>query len=324
MNFEPYYTPVRGKYTPAERDDMFDMIVAGHGITPNVGKGRNLLDNSCFAGGGSQQGGGQFPINQRGMTSYTTGYGIDRWTTGYGVQLVSSGIKLVLSGLGTYAGVAQNIDAFVSGWLKGKTVTMSAIFNGELISGTWTIPTTAFPVDGYVVPPVAGTNGWIQLYSPDGVHISAGCFTQTSDTVVPAVKLELGDTQTFAHQENGVWVLNDTWNYGEELAKCQRYQIKLKEYTKCVALREFDSSTLTTMFIPLPVSPRASGVTVGDITGALAGNGAIIYNVTIPSGTRVSARENGVAIDIPGETRTTPDEVYIFNPSTPMLLDFNL
>lgn len=36
---------------------------------------RNLLDNWYFVGGGSQQGGGQFPINQRGETSYSTSYG---------------------------------------------------------------------------------------------------------------------------------------------------------------------------------------------------------------------------------------------------------
>ena len=42
---------------------------------------RNLLDNWYFAGGGSQQGDGQFPINQRGQTSYTASNAncIDRW-----------------------------------------------------------------------------------------------------------------------------------------------------------------------------------------------------------------------------------------------------
>jgi hypothetical protein len=44
---------------------------------------------------------------------------------------------------------------------------------------------------------------------------------------VIAVKLELGSEQTLAHnegtEESPVWVLNEIPDYGEELAKCQRY-----------------------------------------------------------------------------------------------------
>ena len=42
---------------------------------------------------------------------------------------------------------------------------------------------------------------------------------------VAAAKLELGDAQTLAKQdENGNWVLNDPPpDFGQELAKCQRY-----------------------------------------------------------------------------------------------------
>ena len=38
-----------------------------------------------------------------------------------------------------------------------------------------------------------------------------------------AAKLELGTTQTLAHQENGNWVLNEIPDYGEQLARCMRY-----------------------------------------------------------------------------------------------------
>ena len=64
MGFSEFYTPVQGKYTVAQRDAFFDLLL--NGVTPNIGKGVNLLDNWYFVGGGSQQqGGGQFPINQR-------------------------------------------------------------------------------------------------------------------------------------------------------------------------------------------------------------------------------------------------------------------
>ena len=46
-----------------------------------------------------------------------------------------------------------------------------------------------------------------------------------------AAKLELGDTQTLAHKENGVWVLNEIPDYGEQLRRCQRLAIDGKYYT---------------------------------------------------------------------------------------------
>ena len=54
----------------------------GEFITGPLYSNDNLLDNWYFASGGSQQDGGQFPINQRGATSYAAGsvdYTIDRW-----------------------------------------------------------------------------------------------------------------------------------------------------------------------------------------------------------------------------------------------------
>jgi len=37
---------------------------------------------------------------------------------------------------------------------------------------------------------------------------------------IQAIKLELGDQQTLAHQENGVWVLNEIPDYEEEYYRC--------------------------------------------------------------------------------------------------------
>ena len=47
-------------------------------------------------------------------------------------------------------------------------------------------------------------------------------YAQSADQI-KAVKLELGSQQTLAHQENGVWVLNEIPKFGEQLAACQRY-----------------------------------------------------------------------------------------------------
>lgn len=55
-----YQAAVDGGFTGNEQE--FNESLAKR----NIAIRRNLLDNWYFVGGGSQQGGGQFPINQRG------------------------------------------------------------------------------------------------------------------------------------------------------------------------------------------------------------------------------------------------------------------
>ena len=64
---------------------------AASSTTPVYGKGINMLDNWYFVGGGSQQGGHQLPINQRGQTTYTgssTFWSIDRWKSRSGSTVI--------------------------------------------------------------------------------------------------------------------------------------------------------------------------------------------------------------------------------------------
>ena len=47
--------------------------------------------------------------------------------------------------------------------------------------------------------------------------------TDNSATII-AIKLELGNTQTLAHQDSsGNWILNEIPDFGEQLRRCQRY-----------------------------------------------------------------------------------------------------
>ena len=48
-------------------------------------------------------------------------------------------------------------------------------------------------------------------------------FKKGTSTLIKAAKLELGSTQTLAHKENEKWVLNEIPDFGEQLARCQRY-----------------------------------------------------------------------------------------------------
>jgi len=191
---------------------------------------KNLLDNWYFVGGGSQLGDDVFPINQRGQTSYVGyGYGIDRWKNDnpqFNVDIASSAIKVYSNGNYNGRTISQYIPNASA--LLGKTITISIIINGALSYKSFKMPDEL---------PENGTVGAVTLPAIDGIYaylrvtnnkLCYAVFANSSYVAgaainITACKLELGSEQTLAHQENGVWVLNEIPDYGEELAKCQRY-----------------------------------------------------------------------------------------------------
>lgn len=188
---------------------------------------RNLLDNWYFVGGGSQQGGGQFPINQRGQTSYqNSGNIIDRWICGYGatVTINSSGVVISRTSGGSAEIFIQKLPLSLLSRLAGQVVTLSAIINEQLGSSTFTMPED---LSALIDSPEISIDGlYFDIYDvPSGGNCSARFFSAgTSQFTLTAVKLELSDHQTLAYQdEDGNWKLFETPDYGEELAKCQRY-----------------------------------------------------------------------------------------------------
>ena len=191
---------------------------------------RNLLDNWYFVDGGSQQGGGQFPINQRGQTSYAYGNVIDRWNlsgnNGQSLIIDTDGITLTSTAkYGLY--FTQIPDQSVIDACLGKTVTVSVISVGQntanlnlnlYVDSTWTDYIgiqEGINSKQFAIPSTANS-----FYFNFSANAAGAC-------KLIAAKLELGPTQTLAHQdEDGNWVLNEIPNYAEELAKCQRYYCK--------------------------------------------------------------------------------------------------
>lgn len=144
----------------------------------------NLLDNWYFIGGGSQLGYGVFPVNQRGQTSYSN-------PNAYTIdrwKLTSGSLAVVSGGITLNGTITQTLPASI-----GLPVVASALLS-----------------DGTMITP--------------SYNDSAKTFTLTAtgQTIV-AVKLEIGTAQTLAHQENGVWVLNELPDYATELAQCRMY-----------------------------------------------------------------------------------------------------
>lgn len=90
---------------------------------------------------------------------------------------------------------------------------------------------------------------------------------------IKAAKLELGQTQTLAHQENGQWVLNEVPEEGEELRRCQRYFARLSGDSawSVVGIAECYGTNIAALVFWLPVPMRtipsiaASGLTVNGV-----------------------------------------------------------
>ena len=172
---------------------------------------RNLLDNGDFRN----------PVNQRGQTSYTgSRYGIDRWrvSTNNSTAAVSVGdgwINFTSDASGTYINFSSTVEKvqpgnytlsfLVDDHTKAQQIYVqggnsSNVFDSNLLTMTFSVAETSAITVGIQKKAASST---LKIY---------------------AAKLELGSVQTLAHQENGVWVLNDPLpNYAEELAKCQRY-----------------------------------------------------------------------------------------------------
>ena len=246
---------------------------------------RNLLDNWFFVGGGSQQGGGQFPINQRGQTSYS-GNQIplfDRWKINISATVTISQSEITISNNGAiYGGLWQASEIFtVSG---GEQYTFSVLLPESTPAG-WYIDlqilkqsdntpvasaTTIQDTDGM---PAGITEATLTI--PDGVNEVVYYYAFicnntniSSQMKLKAAKLEFGHTQTLAYQdEEGNWQLFETPDYEEELAKCQRY---LVVYTvnkqRFCGVGHLDSASAVQSVIWTPVPMRIAPTISGDIS----------------------------------------------------------
>ena len=174
----------------------------------------NLLDNWYFGN----------PVNQRGV-SYGTEwgsntYGLDRWAAfSVGIYWDSNGYIVFPPRLENNL-IYQRLEK--SALIVGSKITLSLLTDdGNLIFKTVTY--TGNTIYGVLSGTIFGNTTIV--VTDDYVEIRIW-YTEnnTSEGHLTAAKLELGSQQTLAHQdENGNWVLNEIPDYGEQLARCQRY-----------------------------------------------------------------------------------------------------
>lgn len=222
----------------------------------------NLLDNWYFGN----------PVNQRGQTSYTgNGYTIDRFaisaTDSCTISVVDGGLQLSASNRTWSPVLHQRIDNYQH--LIGKTITVSMLVT-EVTSTNGAYIRFDVGNTPNVVSPKIKTAGLISAtgtISADDdtkgyalVTIGSNSASINFSATILAVKLELGTQQTLAHQDaDGNWVLNEIPDYGEQLARCQRYYHIYSSASARPTLAVDCSPVMRT-------DPVQSTITVGDTT----------------------------------------------------------
>ena len=262
-----------------ERNQYDGGIITGEsGILIPGMTSRNLLDNWCFLD----------PINQRGKLEYEVPYStsltytIDRWYLARGTNKYNVDTHTVTLGPEAYAQFSQRIES-LSG-LEGRQVTVSALCRASrsgvnLLAhgfggGNHTAPIPVSDQLGLITLTVTIADGW----SGPSVSLHQSAVQDTSvDIEIVAMKLELGNYQTLAHQDvSGEWVLNDPPpNKALELAKCQRYQIQLVRPSNATGKNAYGiagiglarSTTICEIVVPVPVALNLSHAFVPVCTG---------------------------------------------------------
>ena len=306
--------------------DMYDLDPGRCAYLP--WHNENLLDNWYFVGGGSQQGGGQFPINQRGQTSYTAGdyqYCIDRWIQdGENVTIVDNGVKIEAQDT---TDLDNKIYQCIESVPHNVPLTFSAIIDNKL----YIVQGMSLTRIQNIVTDFVG----IEIGESNGYQYALIRNTQGSITI-QAVKLERGFLSTLASKnESGDWVLNDAPpSFQQELAKCQRYQVELVSTADpefgaigmCMGNTGSGASNFSIAICPLPVPMRIKPtvITSGLFRLQKSPNTLDVSSIAVD---RLS--ENAISLNVTVQGTVSAGEIYQlwYNPGSgncSLLLDANL
>ena len=217
------------------------------------------------------------------------GYGIDRFTNDGQGGIVTVGDGFVsFQKTGEYTSPIQYYEP--NRVPANQVVTVSTIVNDELFFATGTLENNTV---------AACPGGRFEAYRLDTRSVFRFIFTGSDVYKVRAVKLELGPQQTLAHQENGVWVLNEIPDYGEQLRRCQRYCFVWgygAKKTSCLAVMQCVQPGVLFGLIPTPVTMRNNPVATGGSLTTFAGNVTSLGNlITCANGIRAVANIEGTS-----------------------------
>lgn len=224
---DPYeiISPHWSDWRIVSNDDNADTVDGLH--ANEIAYNPNLLDNP------------DFKINQRGQTDYSASgssyaFILDRWVISRSVvSVVDDGISAAWNGTDSTGGwIQQHIENAAD--FAGMTITVSALVDGEVLSGTATVPTAVNSSNSIATsnPSIKFTVGH---YSNDRLGVAI-ILMSTTPCVIGWVKAEIRKNATPFVPPNPA----------EELAKCQRYyQIRSTNDVDPVDLRPTMRTTPT-------------------------------------------------------------------------------
>ena len=219
----------------------------------------NLLDNWFFGR----------PVNQRGQVEYTEYlYTIDRWifdndSGTVTANLTQEGVRFSASSEATgIASLRQIIDPESINALAGKTVTLSCLGKADtsqqvlfFVDNQIATNASSVSVDGVCMTTCTYT--FPTVMSSLAVFLYARSTSGAGEGSILAAKLELGSAQTLAHKENGVWVLNEIPDFGEQLRRCMYYAEKVESKdTPAITNSTFVPSGATSAVFILPYARK--------------------------------------------------------------------
>lgn len=288
-------------YTAGENIFISGSVIATKAFPCNP----NLLDNWYFGN----------PVNQRGHTSYagTNTYTIDRWMTDNTVTVVNGGIKVKRTSYATL--FYQYLEDSLVDAIAGKVVTYSALTTSGLMTVTTELPpskssdwNTDDAVQGDLVLDTAKSGA-------GKIYIRFTSMVDGAEATIKAVKLEIGSQQTLAHQENGVWVLNEIPDYEGQMLKCQWY---LRPAPLNFIVSNNNGSYYASAIMQSPSPMRTVPVIVnGDYTGRPARQVNEEQTATVSQAFTPTVY-GGLTIQLTPEGNSIPNYVYIdptgFNP----------
>lgn len=202
-------------------DDSVSMI----GARPNA----NLLYNWYFGN----------PVNRKGLQLYSFASGyynvtIDGWSveSNISMQLNDSNITIE-NKTDAWSILYHQIRADVAKQFIGHKMTYSVLLDGSEGNAARAYIYNGSQVVAIIDPLKVGLNTVTFEYpfaSTDNITVRVQT-RGVSKLDIKAIKLELGDKQTLAHQDaDGNWVLNEIPDYAEQMAICEQYSLKNCSY----------------------------------------------------------------------------------------------
>lgn len=273
----------------------------------------------------------------RGYTG--NGYGVDRWVNGNAsVEIGEGGVKLTSSIYDN--NFLQKIETGLWNTLVGKQLTFSVLVKS--VEGSWVAASGNNQIWGTIT--TAGLHSFSASLTnavSDAYRFVSFGGEQGGNIEIEAAKLELGPTQTLAHQDAaGNWVLNEVPDYGEQLRRCQRYQFEVFDRTFAgqgyLAQVKAIDSTQAYGVLPTPVTMREGGIPalVTDCSAANPYGAFGIYSMGYSSDVGVitgislfSRVQNGVILRAVGSSFVAGNDYQIWvdnQASHQFLLNLNL